>query len=49
VQSFWLFAKKFLEKGVFFFASFLLDERNEGQVKITLVFSQNSQMGKTNR
>ena len=55
------FAKKFLEKGVFFFASFLLDEQkkpigsrtpiykienselNEGQVKTTLVHSENNQ------
>jgi hypothetical protein len=31
---FGIFAKKFLEKGAFFFASFLLGgKRNEGQVK----------------
>ncbi len=29
VHGFWHFAKKFLEKGVFFFASFLLDEQKK--------------------
>ena len=28
-HGFWHFAKKFLEKGVFFFASFLLDEQKK--------------------
>ncbi|WP_154045344.1 hypothetical protein [Salegentibacter salegens] len=29
IHGFWHFAKKFLEKGVFFFASFLLDEQKK--------------------
>jgi hypothetical protein len=29
IHGFWRFAKKFLEKGVFFFASFLLDEQKK--------------------
>jgi hypothetical protein len=29
-SRFWAFGQKFLEKGVFFFASFLLDEQKKG-------------------
>jgi hypothetical protein len=31
-SRFWTFGQKFLEKGVFFFASFLLDEQKKGWV-----------------